>query len=408
MQNKDSRIANQIGGMTTGVYEVPTVEEVKVINKRVIYTDEIPSDLLGKSTIINEISDVKSDMVKKCIIDILESNKNVTFYLVQYLAKDDKLYFYTDQKLNKEKAEENKKIVLTKKSKFINNVFHEYTRPMFKLNNEEVNEEIKKNMNNCSDLATLKCIKECFSSEESNDPNQISLFNVKNSLIENENKINDLLLKYKTLMTEKLKKVYEEGYYLYPDWVRRMFYNYETRTLLINMNIGGLLYFDAIDCQIEKDKDNLKVSYHSYENKTYSDYFFNKGKNHFLEIIDFYEELEEYCTKSNEIETNSNFKVDIDYYGITVKVPTNNGYIEALCDRNTILKDITNKKINKLENMNVTYDDILKNIYVNINNCPIWLQDSLYEIRDFEIKQKKKEEKRQRRREFVRNIFQKK
>lgn len=79
---------------------------VKVLNRNIIYSNNIfDKDYIGCSN-ITKISNVNEYFEKICIDEILKSNKDVKFYLVQYSKINEALYFFTDKKLNKEKYEE--------------------------------------------------------------------------------------------------------------------------------------------------------------------------------------------------------------------------------------------------------------------------------------------------------------
>ena len=92
---------------------IPDKISTNVINKKVIYKDEIlPIKQDGNKMKITKIDNINLNDLENCIKAILLSNSSIIFYTIQYSNKEKTVYFYSHDSISIkawEDLKENKK-----------------------------------------------------------------------------------------------------------------------------------------------------------------------------------------------------------------------------------------------------------------------------------------------------------
>lgn len=358
---------------------IPTTRHTTVINKTIVYSDTVLSlKDLGSNLCVTSINGVSEHELEKCLKIIFESNQDVIFNTIQYSKNDKKVYFYTNRAISTSAYKDSK--------------FREY-KPI--TTKTEILEEVK-------DVLTTP---------KNKDKECISLYDV-------------------IMLNRKLNADYDN--------VEKK-YNQQINSLIKNRFSSS-----SSVCIHKFDHKNnlLHISFKRYSGNDYDDIYFTK-ENGDLYVVkskscwtsEVFETLSSTLSKmyddymlygvykdhdraKNDINAvNSNFLVDISSYGVDIHVkdPKNKYKNEfklfaasytndfsCECNSNTVIEAI---KGNEFE--------IFKNIFVNISDCPIWMQGLLHIKREEQIKEYEKienariekENRKQKRLELVRKIF---
>lgn len=355
---------------------VPFVPHTTVINKTIVYSDTIlPLKDTGNNLKVTSINDVSEFSLENCLKIIFESNPNVVFNTIQYSKKDKKVYFYTNQEISIKQYEESK---ITKYEPISSRL--------------QILEEVK-------GLMTTNKIKnsDCVSIHDV----AVLLFKMRN--------------KYQSIMDSCNIRVRD----------------------LIKQEFGRTA--DIIIYSFDYDSNELKIGFKyigdDYDKITFikkdGDLFITKSKSYYdkkvlavigTELSQLYDDLIKYSDYKNDYifnvrPVNSKFLVDITSSGVSIytKLPTNiftkefNLKFPSYDDE---YKYDCNSTI-LIEAFWGNENEIFKRIFVKIEDCPKWSQETLYEIRQkqlveeqkIEDKIKYKEMKKQKRLELTRRFF---
>ena len=346
----------------------PLVPNTTVINKTIVYSDTVlPLKDAGNNLKVTSISNVSEASLESCLRTIFESNPNVIFNTIQYSKNDKKVYFYTNQDITTKAYEESK--------------FKNY-KPI--TSRTEILEEVK------------------------------------NVLLAQNNKDNDCISLYDVLML--LKKINNEYESVEKRYKNR--FNYDVKERLGESRSVCYHGFDY-------EKNILHISFKYYSSSDYADMYFAK-QNGDLYVVksescwtdevfsalssslsEMYDELLKYAdymdykfTKNARKPVNSNFNVKISHHGVWLTVEDfNNRYMNELELFAPSYKDSYELKCNSSivnEAISGKETEIFKRIFVKISDCPEWSQAMLYEIRQNQLAE---EQRKQKRLELARKIF---
>ena len=319
---------------------------IKVVNKNIVYKDTVlPLKELGENIKITSISDVEESWLESCLNKIFESNSNVTFNTIQYSKKDKKVYFYTNQNIST-KAWDDRNLVNYKP------------------------------LNNFTSI--LEEIKRILVAENKFDANCVSLYDVGNLIKKRNHDMEQIRKHYESSLENKCKSIYY-------DFSSLIVYslNYNSDELRLGMNFDGkILGFKEII--FSKNNNDLYLKSDSTE--------YSKGRELFLNcssIIDeCYDELMKFKDYKNQFRhgirtLNSCFYINISDSGVSL---FNNNF-KYQSDFSLGMRSASNEysyQCNSnsiLEVLRGNEENILKNIFINISDCPEWMQEQLHSLR---------------------------
>lgn len=338
---------------------IPIVPHTTVINKTIVYSDTILSlNDLGENIQVSSISDVDSYELETCLKTTFEENPNTTFNTIQYSRNDKKVYFYTNKTINTNKWHESK----IKKYKPLTSIEEIVTELNSILSFEEKE----------PDTDTLIPI---------SYDNTISLFEIIK------------LLKKKNTELDTTKDMYDD---------------YFDRTVHEKFSSSSSIIVYGFDY----DADLLRIGFKRWDDydeikfkKENNDFFVSESESYYSNDIlallgntlsNLYDKL--YTLKQFKTERvnrvkpiNSNILVDISSYGIRVYIPSTTRYsndfeLECFsytddykydCNSHTIISIIKDKET-----------EFLKNILIDIDDTPEWMQPILKEIKSEQLKKK--------------------
>lgn len=337
--------------------------DVTVVNKNIVYKDTVlPLKELGENIKITSISDVEEFWLEKCLNKIFESNKDVIFNTVQYSKKDKKVYFYTDKNIST-KVWDDRHLV----------------------NYQPLN----------NTTAILEEIKNILLSENDFDENSVSLYDVA-SLIQNRKQ---QLKKIEKYYQNLLKRQCESIYYKFSGLVIYGL-DYDKSELKLGINVSGKVC-DYQEVVFAKNGDDLYLKSDSTE--------YRKGRELFLhcssKINECYNELMKFKEYKQQVRygfrtLNSCLFFDICNSGVSIHNEQfrfrSNFDIQLSSDRFEYSYDVNSNSI--LEIIRGNEDNIFRNIFVNISDCPEWMQEELHSLRinQLEEEQRKFEEEQKR------------
>ena len=233
----------------------------------------------------------------------------------------------------------------------------------------------------------LEEAKTLLTSKDNIDSDCISLYTVSKLLRTLYKKHNNVRKEYKTKLDEEIKKEY--------GWTASVTienFDYKTKELTVGFSIDGghnykmAHYIKENDkLQLSKTKDNIGKSYF----KDYEDIISNLYDD-FLPFEDF-RNINFYKEKITAV--NSIFKANIYNYRVDIFVHDDNidrihDYfrIEALTLGNEYNCNSINKEVEEVfSNIEERY---FKKVFVKIEDCPEWMQEELYKIRQEQLKPK--------------------
>lgn len=326
-----------------------------VVNKTIVYSDTVlPLKDFGNNLKVTSIYNVSEFELERCLETIFDSNKNVIFNTIQYSKNDKKVYFYTNKEITTKEWEE---------------------RKLFKYkpitNKKEILEELKN----------------ILSSSKSKDPNIVSLTEVHRILHNKNYSYNRMENAIKNKINIKLKSLYSDDAY-------SIIYNFDYDNNI--MKIGFRLYIFTDDDTIEFTKRNGDLCLLKANNNLYAnDYLANFG-NELSELYDKFLLYKDYM-KGIKFEMpleNSNFKVNI-FPDISISI-FDKSYSSEFLLRKSVEDNKFGYDCNSYEIISLikgVENELFSKLYINIDNCPIWMQEELRITRYNSLVQEDKNEK---------------
>ncbi len=351
---------------------VPLTRHVTIVNKTIVYSDTVLNlKETGENLKVTTISGVDESSLENCLKTIFKANPGVTFNTVQYSKNKKTIYFYTDKEISTKEYEESK--------------FYKFEP-----------------ISTSADI--LEEIKSVFVGEKNKDINCVSLYDVARILKLNEDNYKKIISRYNIKIENALRAHNDKS----------------------NIIVYG---FDFIN-------DELRIGYgKNYEKICFSkkdgDLFVTKSEYYYAnevlamaasELSELYDELIKFknfnLQRKNDIKpVNSNFIVDINYYGVKVFVNNpDNSFLRTFELDSHSYTDEYRRKCNSslvLDAIVGNETEFLKRIFVNIDNCPEWMRNVLREVRKEQLDEEQRileenkmlEEKKQKRLEIKRKFF---
>ncbi len=352
---------------------VPYVPHTTIINKTIVYSDTVlPLKDSGSNLKVASISNVSESSLESCLKKVFESNPNTTFNTIQYSKNDKKVYFYTDKDITTKGYEESR---------------------------------IYKHKPITSSSEILEEVKRILVSENNKDNDCISLYDISKLLKNMDYRYKSMKKSYDSSMEYTLNSHYSKPKFVLYD------FDYETDELRIGF---GLWDYDMI--RFSKRNDDLYIT--KSETSRAKDVLAIIGDK-LSKAYDEFIKHKDYMTQHNYgfKAINSNFLVDFSHHGVSISVksldnqfmndfqlssPSYDNKYQYDCNSSIVVSAFKGKEA-----------EILKRIFVKIEDCPKWAQQSLYEIRQNQLAEKQRiedernyqEMKKQKRLELKRKIF---
>ena len=228
-------------------------------------------------------------------------------------------------------------------------------------------------MKNMEDkIKLLKELKEILSAESITDCDCISIYSVINLIYSTYQKLERVEKRYENELNKRLKKNGSSFY------VEKCWFDYEDYELMIHV------LDDAIrEIVFSKINNDLKIVECHTE---MSMYLLKICGDILLKIFDFYDSLSdmENVELMEMKSVNSNFGVVIDKYYVKISEFDKIKYVYDFIFKYIVENNEYKWNYNSNDVMSVIRGnelEILKRIFVKIDQCPKWMRDDLYEIR---------------------------
>ena len=333
---------------------VPTTHtNTTIINKTIVYSDTVLNlKELGSNLKVTSLSNVSEFELENCLETIFENNEDVVFNTVQYSKENKKIYFYTDKEISTKKWEESK-------------VFKYKTIT----NKKEILEELKSILN-------YNKIK---------DPNVVSLSLVydvvkeKDVAYENDKKL------YENIIDSKLKEKYSDEAFC-------VIHNFDYENNIMNIGFKEYNWDEIYSIYFSKKNGDLYV----VKSKGFlytNEHLVNLGKE-LSELYDKFLTYKSFDKESRRIKgINSNFKIRIYNGGVGLynEIIPNDFSLYNYIFKNDYSYDCNSYEIVDL--IKGSEDKLFDKIYVNIDDCPNWMQEELKQARYEELVNEEKIEK---------------
>lgn len=338
-----------------------------VVNN-IVYSDTVlPLKDLGTDIKVTTISNVSESSLENCLKIIFESNPNVVFNTVQYSKNNNKVYFYTNKVITTQTYEENK-----------------YTNYKPITTNQKILEEVKDILN----------------SENNKDNNCISLYEVSLLLKKLNNDYEMMKLSYESRCESIIKSTFSDNSAF-------VIYDFDYKNKLLRIGFASCyLHDDYGDIHFAKTNNDLYIAKskcdHAEEVFTVLSSDLSKLYDEFMTFADYNDD-----DKSNFYikPVNSRFCVEVSRFGVEIYVNSRTnlyqrdfklfsssyGEYSIKCNSSIVNDAFKNNE-----------DEIFKRIFIKIDDCPEWTKSTLYEIRQKQLAEEKKKEKRL---EFKRKLF---
>ena len=346
--------AGAITAATTHSQRINSIGKTTVVNKNIVYKDTVlPLKELGENLKITSVSNVEEPWIETCLNKIFEANPGVVFNTVQYSKKDKKIYFYTDQNIST-KAWDDRYLVNYKP-----------------LNNS---------------MSILEEIKKILLTENTFDINSVSLYDVAQLVKKRGNDMKQIEEYYQNSLRQQSKNIHHKFDSLIIYGLSR------DGELRLGVNFGERLILDYQDIVFAKKNNDLYLK--SDPTK------YGRGRDLFVKcsstINKCYDELMKFKDYKSQASfgfrsLNSCFFISVDRNGVSIQ---NKKYYTESDFKLRLFEDCYFYGVNSnsvLEVLKDNEDNVFKNIFINILDCPEWMQEELYSLR---INQQEEQQKR--------------
>lgn len=324
-----------------------------IINKTIVYSDTVlPLKDIGNNLKVTSVSDVSEYSLESCLKTIFESNPNVIFNTIQYSKNNKRVYFYTNAEISKKEWEDR-------------NI--KFYKPI--TSSAGILEEVK------SILVQDKCM----------DSECVSLYDVISVVGNKHNNYRYYEREFENWLEIGMDEYsswrlnpYSVRTFDYKNMELKIGYNFKYTTFV---KVGG----DLVIKKSEKYKSKYLLTKCGEEISKYYD--------RCLEYRDLFEQ-----SSKNIKSSNSNFLIDIDSDEVSIFVKSKeNGYMNDF----ELSADVRKNKYDYTCNSNAVISafrkkeaEIFKRIFIRIDDCPEWTKSALYEIRQKQLSEEMKQQKR--------------
>lgn len=332
---------------------IPARLHSTVINKTIVYSDTVLSlKDMGNNLQITSISDVSEYSLESCLKTIFESNPNVIFNTIQYSKNNKKVYFYTNSKISIKEWEDRNLTTY---------------KPI--TSSTEILEEVK------SVLVQDKCM----------DSDCVSLYDVISVVGSKHNDYIDREIEFERWL--------EVGMGEYSSWRLNPYsvktFNYKNNELEVGYDHDYATFIKVGQDLVIKQSKTWKAQ----DLLTKCGEEISKYYDRCLEYRDLFEQ-----SSKNIKSSNSNFLINIDNDEISIFVKSQeNRYRNDF----ELSADVRKKEYDYRCNSNAVISafrekesEIFKRIFIRIDDCPEWTKSALYEIRQKQLVEEMKQQKR--------------
>lgn len=296
---------------------VPYIPNTSVVNLKIIFNNtELSLENLKKTVIPN----IEIYNIEDCLINILKSNRTVTFNTVAYSKNDKKLYLYTDRELS---IEDN-----------------------LNSNTSGILEEIKKIL-----------------IEDINDDDCISI----NEIINLNVKMKASYDSFKANSKSNLEHIIQGKYYKPKFEV----YDFDYENSIMSIGINSFNKFEKI--YFGKNENDIYI----VKSDTYrANSILAMAKEELNKLFDEFVKYGSYTyeSKRNIESVNSNFLVDINRFNVNVKVPTRNFQLNVNSNGSCFY---SSKVSGAVDMFIINEKEILDKLYVKLEDCPTWIRKNI-------------------------------
>ena len=317
----------------------PFVAHINIVNKEILYDDILQDKEFGIKT--TSISNVEEYELESCIKTIFETNPNVLYDTIQYSKTNKTVYFYTNKEISK-KIWENKNV---NKHKTLNSTFE----ILDELKNVLIDEKIK-------------------------DTHSISIYDISNVISNINKKYYETISDYEIILNNIVSSFDSSSNLTFCS------FNHINNELSISFNeqliiISKKEKLYIVKSELENDKEFLDALGDA--------------------LTQFYNEMVKYSSYRSESSLrispiNSRFFINIGSFGVDVftKCSNENDDFNLLSNNNKEYKYSGN--FNIIDCIKGNEDEFFKNIFVKIDDCPTWIQNILYTIRQEQLMNEQK------------------
>lgn len=330
-------------------------KNLETLKSKIVYVD---TNL--KKTQISGVSESELD---ECLKTIVEANPETKFITIQYSKRDHRLYFYTDN-IILTNCWVKESVKMTKEIRTVPEILEEIKRVFLIDENES---------NSCISIYDADYI--------------TPLYEVLKALREKENSYAAMKKSYEDKIESEYQSRYHNNGHCFTS-------GFDHDTHKLKMAFSTYSFGDYHYVELYKKDGDLKAE--RIDGYVNTEEILLSAGNYISEAIDEYQEYDEFkLQRCEDIRTiNSKFKVDISSYGVLLKSSGNNFSLN--------MKSYTDEPDYSCSSYNITSlldkkeNELLKKIYVRIDDCPEWMHGILFERREIVLKEKERqrEEKR--------------
>lgn len=329
---------------------VPIIPRIKISNEEIVYSDTVlPLKEIGSNLKITVIENISEENLEDCLESVFESNPHVSFNTVQYSKKDKKVYFYTGEEINTKEYEESK-VKVFKKIVGIDDVIKELDRVILEGKNK--------------------------------DEDTISLYDVAHLVKDINNEYEDTKNNYE----DKLNSTLRDS--LNSDSIIAV-HDIDFKEKKIKLSFREYSFMDFEEITFSLEDDDIRILNTDSHNASLVFPSISKTLKDMYDDLEAFSNFKDYQNSSiNKEAINTDFNVDISQYGVSLyKIDFNDKKYVELSSPSYSDKYKLNANSGKLNKAFDGFEDeIFKNIYIKIEDCPKWSQAMLKEQRQEELK----------------------
>lgn len=336
---------------------VPIIPRIKIINEEIVYSDTVlPLKEIGSNLKITVIENISEENLEDCLKSIFESNPHVSFNTVQYSKNDKKLYFYTSEEISTKEYEESK-VKVFNKTVGIDETIKELDRVILEGKNK--------------------------------DEDAISLYDVAHLVKDINNEYEDTKNNYEDKLNSTLRDSINSDSII-------AIHDIDFKEKKIKLSFREYSFMDFEEITFSLEDDDIRILNTDSHNASLVFPSISKTLKDMYDDLEAFSNFKDYQNSSiNKEAINTDFNIDISHYGVSLykKDFNDKKYVEfsspSYSDKYKL--NANSGKLNKA--FDGFEDDIFKNVYIKIDDCPKWSRAMLKEIREDELKKEEIKDK---------------
>lgn len=336
---------------------VPIIPIRGVIKEEIVYSDTVlPLKELGSNLKITVIENIAKENLENCLKSILESNPHVSFNTVQYSKKDKKVYFYTNEEISTKEYEDSK-VKVFNKVEGIDDIIEELDKVLLEGKNK--------------------------------DEDAISLYSVAHLVKDINNEYEDTKNNYEDKLNSTVRDLINSDSII-------AFHDIDLKEKKIKLSFREYSFMDFEEITFSLEDDDIRLLNSDGYNASLVFPSISNTLKDMYDDLEAFSNFKDYQNSSiNKEAINTDFNVDISHYGVSLykKDFNDKKYVElsspSYSDKYKL--NANSGKLNKA--FDGFEDDIFKNVYIKIEDCPKWSQAMLKEKRQDELKKEEIKDK---------------